>query len=111
MLRLRTTVADTLAAGLTAAVASGVPSTAGTPARGGDRTEGAKAGGARPPRGGPRGGVLLAAAVPAPPALSLGWAPPLAAALPRGREPLWGAAAGLGIAALDLGVIGCRIPA
>jgi hypothetical protein len=31
--------------------------------------------------------------------------------LPRGREPLTGALAGLGIAALDLGVIGRRLPA
>ncbi len=44
-------------------------------------------------------------------ALSIGWAAVLTRTLPRGREPLWGAVAGLGIAALDLGVIGRRIPA
>jgi hypothetical protein len=55
--------------------------------------------------------VLLLAAAPVHLALSIGWAALLASALPRGREPLWGAVAGLGIAALDLGVIGRRIPA
>ena len=55
--------------------------------------------------------VLLAVATPVHLALSLGWAAVLARTLPRGREPLWGAVAGLGIAALDLGVIGRRIPA
>lgn len=35
----------------------------------------------------------------------------LARLLPRGHEPAWGAAAGLAIAALDLGLIGRRVPA
>ena len=54
---------------------------------------------------------LLLAAVPVHAALSLGWAGALARILPREREPLSGAAAGLAIAALDLGVIGRRVPA
>jgi hypothetical protein len=58
-----------------------------------------------------RTAVLLAAATPVHLALSLGWAAVLVRALPHGREPLLGAVAGLGIAALDLGVIGRRIPA
>jgi hypothetical protein len=44
-------------------------------------------------------------------ALSLGWALILEALLPRRREPLYGMLGGLGIAALDLGVIGRQIPA
>jgi len=35
----------------------------------------------------------------------------MAATLPQRAEPAWGAVAGLGIAALDLSVIGRRIPA
>jgi hypothetical protein len=63
--------------------------------------------------GAPRG-VRLAAAVPVHAALSLGWTLALDRALPpdsgRGRAVAWGALAGLGIAALDLGVVGRRIP-
>ena len=43
--------------------------------------------------------------------LSLGWAAVMAAVLPRRAEPAWGVVAGLAIAALDLSVIGRRIPA
>ena len=43
-------------------------------------------------------------------ALSVGWAEVLAAVLPRRRTAVWGALAGLGIAALDLGLIGRRFP-
>jgi hypothetical protein len=79
--------------------------------RGEDLLDGARAAGAMVLPGEKRTAVLLAAATPVHLALSLGWAAVLARALPRGREPLWGAVAGLGIAALDLGVIGRRIPA
>jgi hypothetical protein len=54
---------------------------------------------------------LLAAAVPVHLALSLGWAAVLDRTLPRGAEPLTGTLAGLAIAALDLGVVGRRLPA
>ena len=54
---------------------------------------------------------LLAAAVPVHLALSIGWALVLGAVLPARREPLLGSVAGLAIAALDLGVVGRRIPA
>ena len=46
----------------------------------------------------------LAAAVPVHLALSLGWAAVLARVLPARGTAAWGAAAGLAIAALDLGV-------
>ena len=58
-----------------------------------------------------RTAVLVVAAVPVHLALSLGWAGVMAAALPRHAEPAWGVVAGLAIAALDLAVIGRRIPA
>ena len=54
--------------------------------------------------------LLLAAAVPVHLSLSLGWAALLAAVLPHGRELGGGLAAGMAIAALDLGVIGRRLP-
>ena len=43
--------------------------------------------------------------------LTLGWTAVLTAALPRRHAVAWGAAAGLGIAALDLGLIRRRYPA
>ena len=101
---------EILAAGLAGATLAGLPSTAITLARGEDVLEGARAAGAIvAPRAG--AAVQLAAAVPVHLALSFGWAAVLAATLPRGREPAAGALAGLAIAALDLGVIGRRIPA
>ncbi len=102
---------DALAAGLVAAAASGLPSTAWTLARGEDVLAGARAAGALVLREEQRTVPLLAAAVPVHLALSLGWALALAAVLPPRREPLYGTAVGLAIAALDLGVIGRRIPA
>ncbi len=52
----------------------------------------------------------LAAAVPVHVAISLGWTVVLDRVLPARGRVLTGAAAGLAIAALDLGVIGRRIP-
>jgi hypothetical protein len=54
--------------------------------------------------------LLLAAAVPVHLALSVGWAGVLAAVVPRGRELPGCLAGGLAIAALDLLVIGRRLP-
>jgi hypothetical protein len=103
--------ADALAAGLAGAALAGIPSTAWSLVRGDDVLEGARAaGGLLLPRE-RRTVVLLAAAAPVHLALSLGWAAVLTAALPRRAAPAWGLVAGLGIAALDLGVIGRRVPA
>jgi hypothetical protein len=103
-------VHDALHAGLIAAAVSGAPSTAIALARGEDLLDGALAAGTlllpretRPPR-------LLAAAVPVHVTISLGWAFTLERVLPARNEPLTGALAGLAIAALDLGVIGRRLP-
>jgi hypothetical protein len=97
-----------LKAGLVGALCSGVPSTVLTLARGESVLDGARAAGAIVLRHEDRTPVLLAAAAPVHLALSLGWAAVLAA-LPRG--PGWGLAGGLAIAAVDLGLIGRRIPA
>jgi hypothetical protein len=97
-----------LEAGLAGAVLSGVPSTAVAVWRGEDVLDGARAAGRMVLPRETRTPVLLAAAVPVHLALSLGWAAVLDAV---DAGPLRGLAAGMGIAALDLGVIGRRIPA
>jgi hypothetical protein len=103
--------ADVLTAGFAGSVLAGLPSTAWSLARGDDVLDGARAAGAIVLPRETRTPVLLAAAVPVHLGLSFGWAAVLAAVLPRRRAPAWGVGAGLAIAALDLGVIGRRIPA
>jgi hypothetical protein len=108
--RPRPAPADALAAGLAGAVLAGGPSTAVTLWRREDLLEGGRAAGSI--LLGPRapGPLLLAAAVPVHLALSLGWAAVLARLAPPGREVPACVAGGLGIAALDLLVIGRRLP-
>lgn len=101
---------DALHAGLIAAAVSGAPSTAIALARGDDVLDGARAAGTLLLPGETRTLPLLAAAVPVHLALSLGWAVVLDRALPRGREHAGGLLAGLAIAALDLGLVGRRLP-
>jgi len=103
-------VNDALHAGLIAAAVSGAPSTAIALARGDDVLEGARAAGTLLLPRETRPLPLLAAAVPVHLALSLGWAVVLERLLPPRREPFAGLLAGLAIAALDLGVIGRRLP-
>jgi hypothetical protein len=102
---------DAIAAGLAGAMCSAIPSTAWSVLRGDDVLDGTRAAGAILLPRERRTPVLLAAAVPVHRALSFGWAAVLAMALPREAEVAGGALGGLGIAALDLGVIGRRIPA
>ena len=97
-----------LAAGLAGAALSGVPSTVVTLARGEDLLDGIRAAGAIVLPRETRTPVLVAAAVPVHLALSLGWAAVLDAA---DAGPVSGLALGLVIAALDLELIGRRIPA
>jgi hypothetical protein len=98
-------------AGLVAAVVSGLPSTVASVAAGRDPLEATKAAGTlvlpedAPPL------ALVAAAVPVHLAVSLGWAAVLERTLPRRNRVLAGAAAGLAIAAFDLGIAGRRFPA
>jgi hypothetical protein len=100
---------DVITAGLAGAALSGVPSTVITLAKGEDVLDGARAAGAILLPRATRTPVLLAAAVPVHLALSLGWAAAIAA-LPR-RNALTGLAAAMVIAAIDLELIGRRIPA
>src|SRR3954453_10127313 len=103
---MRRRPSDALAAGLTGAIVSGLPSTLYTLARGGDPLEGARAlGHVLLPRS-ERTVALLAAGAPGHLALSLGWAAVFAAMLPPRAEPLTGTLAGLAVAGLDLGVLG-----
>lgn len=88
---------------------SGLPSTVVTLARREPLLDGARAAGAIVLPRETRTPVLLAAAVPVHLGLSLGWAVAIAR-LPR-QGAIFGTLAGLAIAALDLGVIGRRIPA
>lgn len=90
---------DGLAAGAVAAALSGIPSTLVTVAEGEDVLASTRAVG---------GSVPAGAAVHV--AISLGWGVVLERVLPRRRPAAWGAVAGLGIAAVDLGVIGRRLP-
>jgi hypothetical protein len=109
--RNRDLAADALASGLAGAAASAVPSTAWTLLRREDVLDGARAVGAMVLPCERRTAVLLAVGAPVHAGISLWWAAVLAAALPRRDEPAWGVLAGLAIAALDLGLIGRRIPA
>jgi hypothetical protein len=91
-------------------VLSGVPSTAITVRRGEDLLEAGRAAGSIALGPGAPGPLLLAAAVPVHLALSLGWAAVLARVAPPGRELPACVGGGLAIAALDLLVIGRRMP-
>ena len=103
-------VADGLAAGLAAAVVSGAPSTAYALLAGRDPLEAVWAAGSLLLGAERRRDRLLAAAVVAHLAVSLGWALVLSRALPDQRAMPVGALAGLAIAGLDLGIIGRRLP-
>ncbi|HWN22616.1 MAG TPA: hypothetical protein VNP93_11630 [Gaiellaceae bacterium] len=99
---------DAIVAGAWAAVLSGAPSTISAFATGRDPLEATKAAGSILLRRETRTPALVAAAVPVHLVLSLGWALVLDRA--RVRGPGHGAAAGLLIAALDLGLAGRRYP-
>jgi hypothetical protein len=104
-------VNEVAAAALAGFALSGVPSTLTALARGDDPLEGARAAGTILLPHEHRLVPLLLSATAVHAALSTGWAAVLAAALPRGRELRWSVPAGLAIAALDLGLIGRRLPA
>jgi hypothetical protein len=95
-----------------AAVVSGAPSTAHAVVTGRSPFGALRAAAALVPAGARSSGVAEAGrglAVHA--AMSLGWTAVLASVLPRRGTVLWGAVAGGAIAALDLGIVGRRIPA
>jgi len=93
-----------------AGIVSGVPSTIYALATGGPPLEAALAAGSLLLPRAQRTSTLLGAALPVHLALSVGWGCVLAAALPRRHTTAVGAGAGLAIAALDLGLIGRRVP-
>jgi hypothetical protein len=102
---------DIVAAGLAGAATAGIPSTVYSLVRGDDVLESGRAAGAIVLPRETRTPVLLTAGAAVHLTISVGWAAVLAAVLPRRHEPALGLAAALGIAALDLGGIGRRIPA
>lgn len=106
--RRRIPAGDALAAGAVAAVVSGAPSTLYALAAGRDPLEATLAAGSLLIPNTKRRGALLAAAVPVHAGLSLAWALALRPIVAGRRPVVSGAAAGLGIAALDLAVVGRR---
>lgn len=101
-------LADAAAAGAIAAVTSGVPSTLHAVWTRASPLEGTLAAGTLLLRDESRPSRLIPAAGVAHLSLSLGWAAVLATTLPRRRRLAWATAGGLGIALLDLGLIGRR---
>jgi hypothetical protein len=99
-----------VAAGLAGAVVSGLPSTLITVLAGEDPLEGGRALGRVVLPREERTLVLLAVGAPVHLALSLGWAGVLGAVLPQRAEPALATLGGLGIAALDLGLLGRFFP-
>jgi hypothetical protein len=101
---------DVLVAAAAAAIVSGAPSTAHALLTRTSPLEASLAAGTLLLPHERRASRLLPAAAVAHAALSLGWAVVLAAVLPRRRTFVPATAAGLAIAALDLGVVGRRFP-
>lgn len=108
--RTRGVLRDGLMAGAVAGILSGAPSTAWAIVAGQDPLAATRAAGSLLLPDESRRGRLLIAAVVVHTGLSLGWAVALAATLPRRHTTAAGAVAGLAIAALDLGLIGRRLP-
>lgn len=106
----RDDLTDALVAGAVAAVLSGAPSTAYLLATRSDPLKGALAAGTLLLPKEERTAPLLLAGTVAHLGLSFGWALVLAAVLPRRRTVAVATLAGLGIAALDTGLIGQRLP-
>lgn len=110
MVDVRRTVRDGVVAGAWAGALSGAPSTLAAWARGESPLEATRAAGTLLLPQEQRDARLLPAAALAHVALSVGWGVALSATLPRRRPVLAGTVAGLGIAALDLGVVGRHLP-
>jgi hypothetical protein len=107
---LTVALGDTIAAGAIGALLSGVPSTAVTLLRGESLLDGATAAGSILLRRERRTVPLVAAAVPVHLALSFGWAAVMATALPRRATVPVAVAGAVGIAALDLELVGRAFP-
>lgn len=110
MADVRRVVRDGSAAGAWAGALSGAPSTVAALVRRGSPLEASRAAGAILLPAEARDARLLPAAALVHGTLSVGWGVALAATLPRRRTVAAGVAAGLVIAALDLGVVGRAFP-
>ena len=97
-----------LAAALVAALVSGAPSTVWALVTGADPLNAARAAGTLVAPKRERGSLLVGGVVHG--VISVVWTAVLATVLPARHRVGWGAAAGAGIAVLDLGVIGRRFP-
>ncbi|HEV2767103.1 MAG TPA: hypothetical protein VGV63_05280 [Acidimicrobiales bacterium] len=102
---------DGVVAGAVAWASSGLPSTLHALATGRDVLAAARAAGTLVAPAGSRSPVLLTGAAIAHTGVSLGWAAALALTLPERHTVPAGAAAGLLIAGLGLGVVGRHYPA
>jgi hypothetical protein len=107
----RRAVGDAAVAGTLAWALSGLPSTAWILVRGGNPMAAVRAAGTLLLSPAAGRAALLVAGAGAHTVLSYGWATVLAACLPYRRARAGGGAAGLAIAALDLGIIGRHYPA
>jgi hypothetical protein len=108
--KLPPAIREGLVAGFVSALLSGAPSTAHALVAGRDPLEAIKAAGSILLPDEEDTIKLIGAALTIHVALSLAWGIVLAAALPRRNTWAWGAAAGVVIAALDLGLIGRASP-
>ena len=106
---MSTRLQRTMRAGFLAAVFGGVPSTVYALARGDDPFESTRAIGSMVTSS-TDDSTLLLAAVPIHLGISLGWAAVIAGVLPARRRLLLGALIGVGIAMLDLGILGRSFP-
>jgi hypothetical protein len=104
------TLRNGMRAGIVAGLVGSLPSTAHALATGGDPFAAAAAAGSLLLPRERRTGALLLASVPVHMGISIAWGVVLASLLPRRGRLLSGALSGLGIAALDLAVIGRRWP-
>jgi hypothetical protein len=101
-------VRDGLVAGTVAAVWSGIPSTVHAVITRRNVFDTVRAAGSIAlPNGSGAAQIVASPVVHA--VMSLGWGVALSFALPRRHAALWGAVAGLGIGALDLGIVARRM--
>ena len=108
--RPRTLLHEGLKAALPAALLSGLPSTIHALLRRRDPLEASAAAGSILLPREQRRPALLLAAIPVHVSLSAAWAVLLAATLPRENPLAEGTLAGIAIAAIDLGLVGRRVP-
>lgn len=108
--RDRSRLRDGVAAGALAGIVGGAPSTLHAILTGRDPLESTMAAGTILVPRARRRAALLGTGLAIHAVLSLVWGIVLTWVLPRRRAPAWGAVGGIAIAALDLGLVGRRLP-